>query len=312
MTYRNTISLFGSLVLVGACSLDPKNIGTPDDGGDETTSSGTTADGSESSTGDPTVAETGTETGTDTTAETTAATDDPTGSTTSEVEEPCTPGPGCVACMDVEGGVGAIELKVTMTPEAGFDQPIFIEGTCVIEERLTSGVQDGLLLGCMGDDSEFSLRIEYGNGQLLLPDAAAVGLEVVARFVQIENESQNYWVAVRAIADDRLVLAAHKGPALIPFVEGVGALEDFWAPLQIEEVTTACPGMPGFCESVVQRSALQFTVEGEEAVIFDHQVAPVGPYGIHLGDVITAVSSDNMCDGGTDQRRDFAIVHHPL
>ncbi len=42
MTYRPPISLFGSLVLLGACSLDLKNIGTPDEGGEESGSSGTT------------------------------------------------------------------------------------------------------------------------------------------------------------------------------------------------------------------------------------------------------------------------------
>lgn len=307
MTYRPTISLFGSLVLLGACSLDPKNIGTPDDGGEGTTSSGTTADGSASSTGDPTAAETAAET----TAETTAATDDPTGSTTVEVDEPCTPGPDCAACSEAQAGVGPIEFKVTVTPEPGFDEPLFVDAVCVIDERMSADGQDVLMLSCADDDLPLSLKIEYGSGQLVLPDSVNVGFNVTVRYVAVENESRNYALFVRTQFDDQVILAAHRGPGLIPLIDGSVAIEDFWTPFQIQQAAAACPGTPSFCTSVVQRSALQFSVDGEDVVLLDHQVGALGSHGLHVGDVIAGLSHDNMCDGHSDDTYDFLIVNNP-
>ncbi len=53
MKNRTYISLVASLFLLGACSLDPKNIGTPDDAGDEGASDDTGTTGTSGGTIDP-------------------------------------------------------------------------------------------------------------------------------------------------------------------------------------------------------------------------------------------------------------------
>ncbi len=242
---------------------------------------------------------------------TTSATDDPTTSTTVEVDEPCTPGPDCAACTAAQAGVGAIEFKVTVTPEPGFDEPVFVDAVCVIDERMSAGGQDVLMLSCSDDDVPLSLRIEYGSGQLVLPDSVNVGFNVTVRYVAVENEAQNYALFVRTQADDQVILAAHRGPGLIPLIDGSEAIEDFWVPFQIQAAAAACPGTPSVCTSVVHRSALRFTLDGADAVLLDHQVGALGSHGLHVGDVIAGLSHDNMCDGHADDTYDFLIVNNP-
>ena len=105
------------------------------------------------------------------------------------------------------------------------------------------------------------------------------------------------------------VLAANQGTGLFPFVEGQGQLTEFYAPLSVSDLPSGCAAQPGVCEQSVQRAGLSFTAGGEALALFDHQTGQLGPHAVKVADVIHVLSGDTACDGGTDTRQDFLLVH---
>lgn len=258
------ISLSLLFVLLGACALDLKNIGTPDEDGD------------------PIVAV------------------DP------------TEGPPVIdLCQQAQAGVGEVLLDVAVTPSPGSNQTFAIDAPCVVTERLSAGAQDGLVLDCETDSGAVQLRIQYSNEQLALPASVSVGLAVQAHYVAIENEMRDYAVIVRDAADDHVIVAVHEGPDIVAYQEDVGAIADFWGPIQVEKVATSCEGMMSTCDAELGRGALQFSFEGEAAVVFDHHVGTLGPFGLHLGHVLESLAGGGACDGSSNQTHEFLIVHSP-
>lgn len=216
--------------------------------------------------------------------------------------------PNALSCVEPQNGVGEIEPSFLPRLAEGQSER-YIEADCVIVERMTSDVQDGLILQCDTADGPLDVTLAYLNGQLLLPDSAAVGLAVSLRYRLYEAESASSAAIVRAKDDGRVVLALLRGGSPQIAVDGLQA-PGFWAPFAIDRVATDCATEAGNCSEHVRRAALELSVDGEKATLFDHQVGHVGPYDVHVG-AVTADSGayTGQCDGGSDGRVEFVIVH---
>ncbi len=290
---RTSIGLF-VLTLVAACGPQPGDTGDDTDpaGSSSGGGSGTSADGSTSG---------------DTPTGDVPTGDAPTGDSGDETTGDTPPaGP----CGQPQADVADFDLSLTINPPPGPDSPpVFVEADCTIDALLTTDVQDGLALRCPVDGADVILRAEYTSNHAPLPASVTVGLAVHVRYSTYYAESRQLAILVEAIADPRIILAANAGTGILPFVEGMGQLTEFWGPLTVSELASGCAGMPGGCTTEIQRSGLSLGFGDQALDLFDHQVGQLGPHTVQLGSVIRELSADNFCDGGSDRRDDFLVVH---
>lgn len=284
---RTSISLF-VLVILGACGPQPG------DTGDDTGPAGSSSGGGSGTSADPS------------TSSDTPTSDTPTGDSDETTGDTPPAGP----CGEPQPDVADFDLRLTIDPPPGPDAPpVFVEADCTIDALLTTDVQDGLALRCPVDGADVILRAEYTSNHAPLPASVTVGLAVHVRYSTYQAESVQLAILVEAIADPRIILAANAGTGLLPFVEGMGQLTEFWGPLAVSELASGCAGMPGACASEIQRAGLSLGFADQALDLFDHQVGQLGPHTVQLGSVIHELSADNFCDGGSDRRDDFLVVH---
>lgn len=225
------------------------------------------------------------------------------GETTSET-------PPAGACGEPQPDVADFALKLSIDPPLGPDNPpTFVAAYCRIDAVLTSDTQEGLAIRCMLDSGELVLTATYSSKHAPLPASAVAGVVVFVQYSTYDAESQHSAIFVKAIEEPGIILAANQGTGLLPFVEGMGVISDFWGSLAVADLASGCPGMPGSCTTEVQRAGLQFAIDGATIDLFDHQLGQLGPYTVQLGNVIHDLSDDNFCDGGSDTRQDFLLVH---
>lgn len=211
MKYRTLISPVASLLLLGACSLDLKNIGTPDESG-----------GSVSSTGDTTGDATDTTDGTGTDGATDPILTGATESTGAPDEPPA-------ACNESDPSVSA-DLEVIVDGVPG-DHKIALP--CVVDAVTTEGQTSVTALTCDDDGTPHAVTVRLAvspEGPVAWGPGDPVTLDSVYENLDVYTEAR---FELRG-ADDALLAAGY-------FPRVGGLIPGTFDPISVQAVTACGP-----------------------------------------------------------------------
>lgn len=197
------------------------------------------------------------------TTEAEATTGDTTDSATGEPAFPI-----CVEAdpsIDVRVDIVAPTLAPSSPLQGELDVPCTVQSTSATE----------IALQCAGDDEvvhDVTLTLRTPT-----PKTGLLGGETEVRLRYRDFEMHELEQGVRTHLS---LHARDDGSLLLFYADGLDLFEpqfaDFWAPLQITDVEPgACPAVPDgdpACQ-IVERSALEVELDGQQAIIFDRNVA---------------------------------------